>query len=29
MMFNNDDYKYGLWYFLLEGVLFGNNWVHY
>jgi hypothetical protein len=23
MMFNDDDYIYGTWYFLLEGVLFG------
>jgi hypothetical protein len=25
MMINGDDYNYGLWYFLLEGVLLGNN----
>jgi hypothetical protein len=25
MMVNGDDYNYGFWYFLLEGVLFGNN----
>jgi hypothetical protein len=24
MMINGDDYNYGLWYFLLEGVLLGN-----
>jgi hypothetical protein len=29
MMVNDDDYNYGLWYFLLEGVLLGNNWVYY
>jgi hypothetical protein len=23
MMLNDDDYIYGTWYFLLEGVLFG------
>ena len=23
MMLNDDDYIYGIWYFLLEGVLFG------
>jgi hypothetical protein len=27
MMFNDDDYNYDLWYFLLEGVHLGNNWV--
>jgi hypothetical protein len=27
MMFNDDGYNYDLWYFLLEGVHFGNNWV--
>jgi hypothetical protein len=25
MMLNDGDYNCGLWYFLLEGVLFGNN----
>jgi hypothetical protein len=25
MMMNGDDYNYDLWYFLLEGVLLGNN----
>jgi hypothetical protein len=29
MMINIDDYNTGLWYFLLEGVLLGNNWVYY
>jgi hypothetical protein len=29
MMINDDDYNYGFWYFLLEGVLLGNNWVYY
>jgi hypothetical protein len=29
MMVNGDDYNYGFWYFLLEGVLLGNKWVHY
>jgi hypothetical protein len=28
-MVNNDDYNVDLWYFLLEGVLLGNNWVYY
>jgi hypothetical protein len=23
MMFNDDDYNYGFWYFLLDGVRFG------
>jgi hypothetical protein len=27
MMNSNDDYKSDLWYFLLEGVPLGNNWV--
>jgi hypothetical protein len=27
MMINGDDYNYGLWYLLLEGVLLGNNLV--
>jgi hypothetical protein len=26
MMISNDGYKFDLWYFLLEGVLLGNNW---
>jgi hypothetical protein len=25
MMINGDDYNSGFWYFLLEGVLLGNN----
>jgi hypothetical protein len=25
MMVNADDYNYGFWYFLLQGVLLGNN----
>jgi hypothetical protein len=25
MMVNGDDYTYGFWYLLLEGVLLGNN----
>jgi hypothetical protein len=29
MMISNDDYKFDLWYFLLEGVLLGSNWVYY
>jgi hypothetical protein len=29
MMINGDDYNYGLWYFILEGVLLGNNWVYH
>jgi hypothetical protein len=29
MIFNDDGYKYDLWYFLLEGVHLGNNWVYY
>jgi hypothetical protein len=29
MMVNDDDYNYGFWYFLLEGVLLGNNMVYY
>jgi hypothetical protein len=29
MMFNNDGYNYDLWYFILEGVHFGNNWGYY
>jgi hypothetical protein len=28
-MVNDDDYNSDLWYFLLEGVLLGNNWVYY
>jgi hypothetical protein len=27
MMVNNDGYNFDLWYFLLEGVFLGNNWV--
>jgi hypothetical protein len=27
MMVNMDGYNFGLWYFLLEGVHLGNNWV--
>jgi hypothetical protein len=27
MMISNDGYKSDLWYFLLEGVPLGNNWV--
>jgi hypothetical protein len=27
MMNSNDGYKSDLWYFLLEGVHLGNNWV--
>jgi hypothetical protein len=29
MMTSNDDYNSDLWYFLLEGVLLGNNSVYY
>jgi hypothetical protein len=29
MMINGDYYNCGFWYFLLEGVLLGNNWVYY
>jgi hypothetical protein len=29
MMVNNDGYNFDHWYFLLEGVLLGNNWVYY
>jgi hypothetical protein len=29
MMINIDGYDSDLWYFLLEGVLLGNNWVYY
>jgi hypothetical protein len=28
MMIIIDDYDSDLWYFLLKGVLFGNNWVY-
>jgi hypothetical protein len=28
MMVSNDGYNFDLWYFLLEGVLLGNNWVY-
>jgi hypothetical protein len=27
MMISNDGYKSDIWYFLLEGVPLGNNWV--
>jgi hypothetical protein len=29
MMINSDVIKSDLWYFLLEGVTLGNNWVYY
>jgi hypothetical protein len=29
MMININGYNSDLWYFLLEGVLLGNNWVYY
>jgi hypothetical protein len=29
MMISNGGYNFDLWYFLLEGVLLGNNWVYY
>jgi hypothetical protein len=29
MMVTDDEYKCGFWYFLLEGVLLGNNLVYY
>jgi hypothetical protein len=29
VMVTGDEYKCGLWYFLLDGVLLGNNWVYY
>jgi hypothetical protein len=29
MIISNDGYNFDLWYFLLEGVLLGNNWVYY
>jgi hypothetical protein len=29
MTVNDDEYNPDLWYFLLEGVLLGNNWVYY
>ena len=29
MMISHDGYNFDLWYFLLEGVLLGNNWVYY
>jgi hypothetical protein len=29
MMVSNDGYNFDLWYFLLEGVLLGNNRVYY
>jgi hypothetical protein len=28
IMVNDDKYNFDLWYFLLEGVLLGNNWVY-
>jgi hypothetical protein len=27
MMISNDGYKSDLWYFLLEGMPLGNNWI--
>jgi hypothetical protein len=29
MLVNDDGYNYDLWYFLLEGVHLGNNWIYY
>jgi hypothetical protein len=29
MMVNNDGYNFDLWYFILEEVHLGNNWVYY
>jgi hypothetical protein len=29
MIVKNVGYNSDLWYFLLEGVLLGNNWVYY
>jgi hypothetical protein len=29
IMVNDDGYNFDLWYFLLEGVLLGNNRVYY
>jgi hypothetical protein len=29
MMISNDGYSFDLWYYLLEGLLLGNNWVYY
>ena len=29
MMVKNVGYNSDLWYFLLEGVLLGNNWIYY
>jgi hypothetical protein len=29
MMVSSDGYNFQLWYFLLEGVPLGNNWVYY
>jgi hypothetical protein len=29
MTVNDDEYNPDLWYFLLKGVLLGNNWVYY
>jgi hypothetical protein len=28
-MVSNDGYNFDLWYFLLDGVPLGNNWVYY
>jgi hypothetical protein len=29
MMVNDHDNNCGFWYFLLEGIHLGNNWVYY
>jgi hypothetical protein len=29
MTVNDDGYNYDIWYFLLDGVHLGNNWVYY
>jgi hypothetical protein len=29
IIISNDGYNFDIWYFLLEGVLLGNNWVYY
>jgi hypothetical protein len=29
LMINDDGYNSDLWYFLLEAVHLGNNWVYY
>jgi hypothetical protein len=29
MIVNDDEYNSNLWYFLLDGVHLGNNWVYY